>query len=104
MFTNLSGQQQVEGDDAITTRVGAVDLPLGIFGFAVAEYFHHARQDPMDNPAIFMDYEYVIPPMLLGPPAKSQLRGALNSAYVRSNPPRVAQAKEEKCVPQPHPR
>ena len=33
------------GDDAITTRLGAVALPLGVFVIAVSEYFHPARED-----------------------------------------------------------
>jgi hypothetical protein len=40
--------QQVGGDDAITTRIGAVALPLGIILIMVSEYFHPSREDPMD--------------------------------------------------------
>jgi len=47
---------QVGGDDAITTRIGAVALPLGVIVIAVSEYFHPAREDPMDNVAVFMEY------------------------------------------------
>jgi len=48
--------RQVGGDDAITTRLGAVVLPLGILVLVVAEIFHPAREDPMDFPAVFMEY------------------------------------------------
>src|SRR5829696_5691877 len=48
--------RQVAGDDPITTRLGAVALPLGIIVLAVSEYFHPSRVDPMDNPAVFMEY------------------------------------------------
>ena len=41
---------------AITTRIGAVTLPLGILMIVVGEYFHPSREDPMDNPAVFMEY------------------------------------------------
>src|SRR5215217_8459303 len=48
--------RQVAGDDAVTTRLGAVALPLGIIVLSVSEYFHPSRVDPMDNPAVFMEY------------------------------------------------
>ena len=48
--------RQVGGDDAITTRIGAVALPLGIVVLVVAEIFHPSRENPMDNPAVFMEY------------------------------------------------
>lgn len=48
--------RKVGGGDAITTRLGAVALPLGILFIAVSEYFHPAREDPMDNAAVFMEY------------------------------------------------
>ena len=45
------------GDEAITTRIGAIALPLGIMLFVVATaVFHPNREAPMDNPAIFMEY------------------------------------------------
>src|SRR5829696_7007719 len=45
------------GDEAITTRIGAIALPLGIILFVVATaIFHPNREAPMDNPAIFMEY------------------------------------------------
>src|SRR5215207_6649624 len=53
-----SGRQQVGGDDAITTRLGAVALPLGVIVIGIAEYFHPAKQDPMDNHAVFMEYAH----------------------------------------------
>jgi hypothetical protein len=48
--------RQVGGDDAITTRMGAVALPIGIVVIAIAEIFHPAREDPMDFPAVFEEY------------------------------------------------
>jgi hypothetical protein len=48
--------RQVGGDDAITTRIGAAALPLGVVVVAVSEYFHPSREDPMNNPAVFMEY------------------------------------------------
>jgi hypothetical protein len=33
-----------------------VALPLGIIVLSVSEYFHPSRVDPMDNPAVFMEY------------------------------------------------
>jgi hypothetical protein len=49
---------QVGGDAAITTRTGAVALPLGVILIMVAEYFHPSREDPMDNPAVFIEYAH----------------------------------------------
>ena len=48
--------REVGGDHPITTRLGAVALPLGIIVLSVSEYFHPSRVDPMDNPAVFMEY------------------------------------------------
>src|SRR5919106_1765418 len=47
---------QVGGDDASTTRMGAVALPLGIVLIAISEIFHPSREDPMDFPAVFREY------------------------------------------------
>ena len=45
------------GAEAITTRIGAIALPLGIILFVVATaVFHPNREAPMDNPAIFTEY------------------------------------------------
>ena len=45
------------GAEAITTRIGAIALPLGIILFLVATaIFHPSREDPIDNPAVFMEY------------------------------------------------
>jgi hypothetical protein len=49
---------QVGRDDAITTRLGAVALSLCVPVLAVAEIFHPSREDPMDNPAVFMEYAH----------------------------------------------
>ena len=53
-----SGRQQVGGEDAITTRLGAVALPLGVIVIGISEYFHPAKEDPMDNHAVFMEYAH----------------------------------------------
>jgi len=50
--------RQIGGDDAITTRIGAVALPLAVLVLVVAEYFHPAKEDPMDNHAVFMEYAH----------------------------------------------
>jgi hypothetical protein len=50
--------RQVGGDDAITTRIGAVALPLAIPVLVVAEILHPSREDPMDNHAVFMEYAH----------------------------------------------
>jgi uncharacterized membrane protein len=45
------------GAEAITTRIGAIALPLGIILFVVSTaIFHPNREAPMDNPAIFTEY------------------------------------------------
>ena len=44
------------GYDAVTTRIGAVALPLAIPVLVVAELFHPQREDPMDNAAVFSEY------------------------------------------------
>jgi hypothetical protein len=53
-----SGRQVGGGDAAITTRIGAVVLLLGIIVILVAEFFHPAREHPMDNPAVFREYAH----------------------------------------------
>jgi hypothetical protein len=50
--------RQLGGDAAITTRIGAVALPLGIILLVVAEFFHPQREHPMDFPAVFMEYAH----------------------------------------------
>lgn len=50
--------RQVGDGNAITTRIGAVALPLGIILIAVSEYFHPSRENPMDNPVVFMEYAH----------------------------------------------
>jgi hypothetical protein len=44
------------GTEAITTRIGAIALPLGITLLVVASASHPSREDAMDNPAVFMEY------------------------------------------------
>jgi uncharacterized membrane protein len=45
------------GAEAVTTRIGAVALPLGIILFVVSTaIFHPNKEAPMDNPAIFTEY------------------------------------------------
>jgi hypothetical protein len=50
--------RQVRGDDAITTRIGAAMLPLGVVVLLVTEVLHPSREDPMDNHAVFMEYAH----------------------------------------------
>ena len=42
--------------EAITTRLGAVALPLGVILLVVATAIHPSREEPLDNPAIFTEY------------------------------------------------
>jgi hypothetical protein len=42
--------------ERLTSRIGAVALPLGIILFFVSTSFHPSREDPMDNRAVFMEY------------------------------------------------
>lgn len=51
-------QGQVGGGGALTTRLGAIMLPLGILLIAVSEYFHPAKEDPMNFPAVFREYAH----------------------------------------------
>ncbi len=44
------------GVEAVTTRIGAVALPLGIILLLVATAIHPSREHPMDNLAVFMEY------------------------------------------------
>jgi len=44
------------GAEVLTTRVGALALPLGIILLVVASAIHTSREDVMDNPAVFMGY------------------------------------------------
>ena len=53
-----TGRQQLGGDDAITTKLGAVALPLAVIVLVVTEYFHPGREDSMDFPAVFMEYAH----------------------------------------------
>jgi hypothetical protein len=55
---DANGRQQLGGDDAITTRIGALALALAIPVLVVAEYFHPSKEDPMDNHAVFMEYAH----------------------------------------------
>jgi hypothetical protein len=42
--------------EAITTRTGALALPLGSILLWVSTAVHPSREDVMDNPAVFMEY------------------------------------------------
>jgi hypothetical protein len=42
--------------EAITSRVRAAALPLGVVLIAISEVFHPSREDPMDFPAVFREY------------------------------------------------
>jgi hypothetical protein len=44
------------GAEAITTRIGAIALPLGVILLVVSTIIHPSREEPMDNPAVFMEY------------------------------------------------
>jgi hypothetical protein len=44
------------GAEAIITRIGALAFPLALIVYVVATAIHPSREDPMDNPAVFMEY------------------------------------------------
>jgi hypothetical protein len=44
------------GAEAITARIGAMALPLGVILLVVSTAIHPSREDAMDNPAVFMEY------------------------------------------------
>ena len=46
------------GANAITTRLGAAALPLGILMLVVSEIFHPSREDPTDHSAVFREYAH----------------------------------------------
>src|SRR5215207_2423499 len=56
MAAREGAARQVGGDDASTTRMGAVALPIGVILIAISEIFHPSREDPMDFPAVFREY------------------------------------------------
>src|SRR5829696_7682679 len=56
MDAREAATRQIGGDDAITTKMGAVALPIGIVLIAISEIFHPAREDPMDFLAVFEEY------------------------------------------------
>ena len=56
MDARAAAAGQVGGDDASTTRMGALALPLGVVLIAISEIFHPSREDPMDFPAVFREY------------------------------------------------
>lgn len=63
MAAREATSRQAEGDEratqrmhAITSRIGAVALPLGVILVFVSTSFHPSREDSMNNPAVFMEY------------------------------------------------
>ena len=58
MDASEAASRQVVGYDAITTRMGAVALPIGVVLIAISEIFHPAREDPMNFPAVFREYAH----------------------------------------------
>jgi hypothetical protein len=42
--------------EAITTRIGAAALPLGVILIAISGVFHPSTEAPMDFPAVFREY------------------------------------------------
>ena len=61
MQTKVRGEENVMnarmGAEAITTRIGAIALPLGIILFIISTAIGHpSREDVMDNAAVFMEY------------------------------------------------
>jgi hypothetical protein len=58
MDAREAATRQIGGDDAITTRMGAMILPIGVVLIAISEIFHPARENPMDFPAVFEEYAH----------------------------------------------
>jgi hypothetical protein len=58
MDAREAATRQIGGDDAITTRMGAVILPIGVVLIAILEIFHPSKEDPMDFPAVFEEYAH----------------------------------------------
>jgi hypothetical protein len=56
MDASEAASRQVGGDDAITTRIGAVAPPIAVVLIAISEVFHPSGEDPMDFPAVFREY------------------------------------------------
>lgn len=63
MAAREAAGRQAEGNErstrmmnALTSRIGAVALPFGVVLVFVSTSFHPARENPMDNPAVFMEY------------------------------------------------
>ena len=56
MDASEASYRQIGGDDAITTRIGALALPIGVVLIAISEVFHPSKVDPMDFPAVFEEY------------------------------------------------
>ena len=56
MDASEADYRRIGGDDAITTRIGALALPIGVILIAISEVFHPSRQDPMEFPAVFKEY------------------------------------------------
>ncbi len=56
MDASEDSYRQIGGDDAITTRIGAVALPIGVVLIALSEIFHPSKVDLMDFPAVFREY------------------------------------------------
>src|SRR5215204_997471 len=54
--SEAAARQDVGGDDASTTRMGAVALLIGVVLIAISEIFHPSREDSMDFPAVFREY------------------------------------------------
>lgn len=50
--------RQVGTDDTITTKLGAIALPLAVPLLVGAEILHPHREDPMDNHAVFTEYAH----------------------------------------------
>jgi hypothetical protein len=56
--SGIHRREEVVDAREVTTRIGALVMPLGVILIIVAEYFHPSREDPMDNPVVFMEYAH----------------------------------------------
>ena len=90
--------RQVGGDDAITTRMGAVALPIGVVLIAISEVFHPSREDPMDFPAVFRS-RFDNPQQLTVPDNERWIRLACFEPTVEAAPAGVTETLRQALDP-----
>jgi hypothetical protein len=81
MDARQAAAQQVGGDDAITTKIGAVALPLGVIVLVVAELFHPGKTPSTTRPS-----SGSMPRAMSGPPFTSASTSAFSSCSAAWSP------------------